>query len=144
MLVVPADTPVTIPLRLPTLTAPVPVPALHSPPPAVSLNVTLAPAHTVPGPVIVVGERLTVTVVEMLQPTVEVKVILLVPVVTPVTTPVVGVIFATAVLPLSHVPPPLSVSVICAPTHKADGPPGIAGVGLIVIVAVRVQPVGSV
>ena len=127
--------PVTDPLNEPIIAAPPPL--VHRPPPAVSVSDTLAPAHTVSGPVMAVGDKLTVTVVVILQPAVEVKVILLVPVVMPVTLPVVAPMVATPVLPLSHVPLPLSVRVMCAPTHRADGPPGSGGVGLIVIVAVR-------
>ena len=114
-----------------------PLPLDHSPPPAVSVSDTLAPVHTVSGPVMAVGDKLTVTVVVTLQPAVDVKVILLVPVAMPVTLPVVAPMVATPVLPLIHVPLPLSVRVMCAPTHKADGPPGNGGVGFTVTVAVR-------
>jgi hypothetical protein len=89
-----------------------------------------------------VGDKLTVTVVVTLQPAVDVKVILLVPVDMPVTTPVDGepvepAIVATPVLPLLHTPLPLSVRLACAPTHRAEGPPGSGGAGLMVTVAVR-------
>ena len=131
----PLPLPDTIPLSEPTVADEDTV--LHKPPPTVSVRVIAAPAHTPEGPVMAVGDKLTVTVVVTGQPAVDVKVILLVPVAMPVTLPVVAPIVATPVLPLSQVPPPLSVRVMCAPTHKADGPPGSGGVGLIVIVAVR-------
>jgi hypothetical protein len=87
--------------------------------------------------VIAVGDKLTVTVVVMLQPAVDVKVILLMPVIMPVTLPVVAPMVAIPVLPLNQVPLPLSVRVICAPTHRADGPLGNGGVGLMVTIALR-------
>ncbi len=114
-----------------------PLPLDHRPPPAVSVSDTLAPVHTVSGPLMFAGDKLTVMVVLTGQPAAEVKVILLVPVAMPVTLPVVVPIVATPVLPLSHVPLPLSVRVMCAPTHKADGPPGNGGVGLMVTIAER-------
>ena len=141
MIAVPPDMPPTAPLSEPTDT--ILLVLLHSPPPTVSVRVILAPVHTPDGPVIAVGDKLTVTVILVLQPVVAVKVMLLVPVATPVTTPVVETIVAVAGVPLTHVPAP-SVNVMCAPTHNADGPPIGAGLALIVTIAVLAQPVGNV
>ena len=57
---VPAITPVTNPVALPTLTAP--APALHTPPLTLSFNVVVNPAHTLSVPVITVGLGFTVMV----------------------------------------------------------------------------------
>jgi hypothetical protein len=62
-------------------------------------------------------------------------VIVEVPVAMPVTIPVVNPTVATAGILLLQCPPPgVEVSVIVAPTHKADGPPIAPGAGLAVTV----------
>ncbi len=60
----PSDKPVTIPVVLPTLTAP--TPALHVPP--VFVSITLLPRHTPPGPLILPGAGFTVTNAVVAQP----------------------------------------------------------------------------
>ena len=134
MTAVPAVTPVTKPLSEPRVIKVLVL--LHTPPPAVSASGTLTPVHTVPGPVMVVGERLTVTGSMAVQPVGKVNVMLLVPVAMPVTTPVPDPMVATPVLPLLHTPVLVSVRVMCAPTHNADGPPMLPGAGFTVTVVV--------
>ena len=135
MIAVPADTPVTMPLNEPMEM--VADALLHIPPLAVSVSVSVVPVHINPVPVTTVGELLTVTVVVALHPVGAVKVIALVPVVIPVTIPVPDPIVSTPVLPLIHAPAPLSVRLMWAPIHTADGPPITAGFGFTVTVAVR-------
>jgi hypothetical protein len=60
---VPAVTPVTMPLTLPTVAVPEPVVLVHVPPAVTSVNVIELSIHTDVGPVIDVGEPLTVTVI---------------------------------------------------------------------------------
>ena len=67
MVVVPGDTPVTIPESEPTVIS-VPLPGNQHPPGAPSLIATVPPTHTIPGPVIGVGDTLTVTVFVIRQP----------------------------------------------------------------------------
>jgi hypothetical protein len=62
IVVVPAVMPATTPLELPTEAMPVAL-LLHLPPDGLSLSVIVNPAHTLPGPVIVPGNGLMVTVV---------------------------------------------------------------------------------
>ena len=64
----------------------------------------------------------------------------------PVTAPEVGLITATEVVPLLHVPPAVaSVSVVVAvPGHIESVPPIAAGNGLTVTTVVAIQPVGNV
>ena len=61
---------------------------IHIPPGVLLLSVVVLPWHTVGVPVIGVGNP-TVTVVDSVHPAAEVKVIFVVPTVTPVTIPVV-------------------------------------------------------
>lgn len=68
-----------------------------------------------------------------------------VPVVRPVIAPVADPIVATEVVALAHVPPVVaSVSVMLAPTHKADGPLIAAGNGFTVTVVFLKHPPGAV
>jgi hypothetical protein len=60
MVEVPEDTPVTMPLPVPTVATPV-VLLDHTPPPAVLLNVIVDPTQTADDPVIGAGTGLTVT-----------------------------------------------------------------------------------
>lgn len=61
----PGDMPVTMPEREPTAA---PAELAHNPPPTRSPREMVVPWHTVDGPVIAVGERLTVTVLLVVQP----------------------------------------------------------------------------
>ena len=124
-----------MPLNDPMVAAPLPL--LQTPPLIVSVSATLLPGHSVYGPVIAVGEMLTVTVTVTPHPVPAVKVMMSVPVATPVTMPVPEPIVAIPVMLLAHTPATLSERVICAPMHTADGPPIAAGVGYTVTVVVR-------
>ena len=140
IVVVPADTPVTVPPAEPEATTVATGVLLdtHPPPGGVSASSTVAPTHTVPGPVIVPGDKLTVIVVVAVHPVVAVKVMTDVPVTTPHTVPVVATTVATPVLLLAHVPAyPAAVSAIDAPTHTAVGPV-IVGAVLTAIMALPV------
>ena len=129
-----------------TIVAVVVVDDVHNPPDGISVSIMVAPAHTEPGPLIAPGPGLTVTTVVPVQPDVDVYVILVVPVVTPHTVPVVTTTVATDVLLLVHVPPlkPETDSGRDTPIHTAVAPL-ITGTALTVIVAlpviVLVQPV---
>ena len=63
---VPADTPVTIPIEL-TVAVDILL-LLHAPPPMLSLNVIIAPVHTMPGPEMADGNGFIVTPFVALQP----------------------------------------------------------------------------
>jgi hypothetical protein len=136
--VLPADTPVTIPVVGPTV-ATVVVLLVHSPPGTASVNAVLSPVHKEALPVI---GNLGLTVIILLAvqlPPIE-YVMVAVPPATPLTTPV-PLIVATAVLLLVQPPPPgASLSVIVSPWHTDDGPVIIPGVALTVTVVVAVQP----
>ena len=64
---VPADTPVTIPVE-PTFTLPVPLLLLQVPPAVISLNVVVAPTHTVTVPVICAIMSLCNMLILLLEP----------------------------------------------------------------------------
>ena len=132
--VTPALTPYNIPVTrsiVPTavlLLLHVPVP----PDAVASLKVIVNPEHTVAGPVMVpaAGDTFTVifvVVVTVPQETlVSVKVIIVVPALTPYTTPVVEPIVPTAMLLLLHVPVPpdaeASFNVMVWPAHTEESP----------------------
>ena len=132
MVVVPVLIPVTTPV-LPTLATEVLLLA-QVPPVVVSVSVMAEPTHTVAGPLMIpaVGAGSTVTLcteVSVPQPNTAVKVILVVPAVTPVTTPVEEFTDAIAVDPDVQVPPEVeSERVIELPTHTVEGPDMVTGV----------------
>jgi hypothetical protein len=97
---------------------------LQAPPRVASPSVILLPRHTVCGPVIVSGERLTLITAVAKQPdAVIVYVIFEVPTAMPVTMPSTESIVAAAVFELLHVPPPVkSLSVTVVPVHTEVGP----------------------
>lgn len=139
----PAATPVAVPDEDPIVATPV-VPEVQVPPPVELLNVVVNPAHTVAVPVIDAGSAFTVNGVEFKHPVARVYVIFTVPAATPVTMPVVPMV-AVEVLPLLQVPLPVaSLKVLVRPTHTFAVPVIEAGIGLTVIVADMMQPVGSV
>jgi hypothetical protein len=90
---------------------------VHVPPLGVLPSVVVEPTHTDAVPLIAVGPALTVitAVLKQLAPTM--KVIVVVPALTPVTTPVLMSTVALAVLLLLHVPPPVLLSVVVPPIH---------------------------
>ena len=138
----PAAMPATVPVVAPMVpTAGV---LLLQVPPAVLLpSVVVWPAHTSGIPLIVPGTALTVITIVFWQPVAGVLVIVAVPLLSPVTSPVVG-FTDTVASALAHVPPAmLLVSVMVAPTHRLVGPP-IVGSGFTVTGVVAAQPEGMV
>ena len=146
----PAAAPVTTPVE--ALTVAVAVFELVQTPPAVKLaSDVVAPAHTDVVPVIAatVGKAFIVTnrVTELVQPfeLVYVYVITDVPADTPLTTPVIEFIVATAPVADDQTPPAVVlVSVVVDPIHALAVPPIAASVGkaltLTVACAVDVHP----
>jgi hypothetical protein len=122
---VPALTPVTTPVA--DTVATVGLLLLHVLPVGNAPNVVVDPTHTDAVPVILSGKANTVAIWVLIQPkpSVNLKVIIDVPALTPVNTPVVGLIIALSVLELVHVPPGTGstvYSVFDAPTHKLNDP----------------------
>ena len=114
-------------------------------PPGVPLlsNIEL-PMQTVDGPVRGAGVVLTVTVMPVEQPVGIVYLIIAMPGVTPVTTPVLKPTVAMAGVLLLQVPPGIaSLTVIAVPMHKTEGPTIGAGSGLTLTTVVVEQPVPS-
>jgi hypothetical protein len=107
---------VTIPVDEPT-TATDEFEVDHVPPPVALVRVLVPPTQYCNTPEIVAGIAPTDTIVVRLHVVGNVYVISAVPVVMPVTTPLIEPTVATAVLPLAHVPPVVLDSVIEAPTQ---------------------------
>lgn len=141
----PEATPVTIPVAEP-MPAIAELLLLQVPVPPLLLTVAVAPMQTLPAPVIAGGNGFTVSVRVMEQPVEEsVKVMVVVPAATPLTTPVAMLIVAVPVLLLAHVPPPaLLLKVADEPTHTAAAPDMAGGGPLTVILVVVKQPVEAV
>jgi hypothetical protein len=87
------------------------------PPPGVLVSAVVEPTHTEAVPPIVVGPALTVITAVLKQLALIMNVIVVVPALTPVTTPVLISTVALAVLLLLHVPLPELLSAVVAPTH---------------------------
>lgn len=130
---------VTTPLEEPIVMSADPV--LHVPPDGKPLNVVVPPlAHAVKIPVTDVGTAFTVSADTVVQPSVEVYVILVMPAATPVATPDVEPMVAKDGLLLTHVPPVgVLVSDVVAPTHMASVPAIALGNGLTVITFVALH-----
>ena len=139
----PAVTPVRIPVAEPIVA--LLLLDIQVPPDVPSDNVSVPPpAHKVPIPVMAVGNGFIVSIVVAIQPVaVTLKVIVVVPAVTPVTTPDVVPIVATEVVLLLHVPPAPSVRFVVAPTHRLEAPLITPGNALIVWFAVIKHPVDA-
>ena len=138
---VPADTPVTIPDAAPTVAKP--LLAVQVPPGDVSPNVVVKPIQTLVTPVIAAGSGLTVIGLVTKQPPGNVYVMVAVPAVTPVTSPV----EMTVAFPelLVQVPPAgVLPSEVIEPTHTLAIPVIAVGTGFTVTGAVIIQPVGNV
>ena len=143
MVDVPDDMPVTIPVEEPTVAIPV-LPLVHVPPLVASLKVVVKPAQTDAVPVIDDGNGFTVATIVVIQPVARVYVIVEVPDDTPVTMPVDEPIVAMPVLPLVHVPPPASLSVVVKPAQTTAVPVIEDGNGLTVTTTVAIQPAARV
>jgi hypothetical protein len=137
MVVVPPLSPETIPAVLTVPTTGVLL--AHVPPGVASDSVIVAPAHTLPAPVMGAVTVVTVTtMVAGVQPE-TVYDIVLVPVLMPVTIPVEPTV-TTEMVPLVHVPPGVaSDNVVLVPTHKLPAPV-MEAVAVTVSTRVTVQP----
>ena len=112
------------------------------PPATVLLSVTVAPAHTLVGPVIAGNRFSTVTVVVEVQPVGSVYDIVALPRLDPVTTPDDEPTLATEVLLLVHVPPVMvSENIVAEPTQTFVAPVITEGFGSTVTILLIVHPV---
>ena len=135
MVSVPGFEPTTKPVDAPMLRF---TPALVQVPPGTpSVAVVAEPTQIPPDDTMADGEGLTVITVLMEQPAPTVYIMLAVPAVTPVTTPVVGFTVATPAEPLAQVPPVVaSVSVMVWYWQTTVGPAMATGSGFTVITCV--------
>jgi len=113
------------------------------PPGAAFIRVAVCPRHSSSVPEIVEGRGFIVTVAVVKQPAGSVYVIVAMPALIPVTTPVEPIV-AIPVLLLLHVPPVLaSVSVVVCPLHICCVPEIVDGEGLTVTSVALMQPTGE-
>ena len=139
----PEDTPVNNPVPLTVAT--VAGMQLHTPPVVTSLKVIVVPAHSLPAPVIALGTGLTVTGFVTVHPEPSEYVIVVVPVLTPVTIPFSEPMVAVVVTLLLHKPPlTTSLNVSADPAHTLPAPDIAVGAVLTVTVIAVAQPVGKV
>lgn len=129
MVEVPAATPETIPDE--DTVALLVLLLLHVPAPP-SVSAVVAPMQTLGLPLIAPGNGLIVTGMDVVQPVPSVKVIDVVPLVTPDTWPLAGSTVATLVLLLFQVPVP-SVNIVTDPIHAWVTPVIAPGSGFTVI-----------
>jgi hypothetical protein len=139
----PAAPPVTAPLAI---TVAIPgLTLVHVPPVVASANVEEAPIHIFIPPDIAAGAALTLIILVTVHPVPSEYVIVAVPGLTPLTTPLSDPTFATAVLSLLHTPPPTaSVIVVVSFAHTAASPKIAVGERLIVTVVCALQPATDV
>jgi hypothetical protein len=137
---VPEETPVTIPVLLPTVAC-AGMPLLQVPPEEGSLITMVWPTHTAPGPAISAGDATTVTVIDAGHPAGVKHVNVTTPGEIPETMPVDDPMTAIAGRELLQVTPGDEVRTIVEPLHTEFGPLTGKGSGLTVTVAVAAQPV---
>ena len=119
---------------------PPPAGLLHTPPVVASFKIIDAPAHRGVAPVIVAGDKFTVTTAVTVHPLPREYVIVVVPGIMPETTPVPEIV-PTVVLLLIHVPPPAVLpNAVAAPAHTCSVPLIAEGAKFTVTTAVVVQP----
>jgi hypothetical protein len=109
------------------------------PPATVLARVVVRPAQTLAVPVMAAGIWFTVTTVVALQPA-DVRVMIVVPAATPVTTPVLEFTVATLVVPLLHTPLEMSLSDVVDVSHTLVVPVIAPGAAFMVIAFVTTQP----
>ena len=131
----PPSSAVTAPVAEPII-ATEPLLLLHVPAPDEFVSVVVLPEQSVSVPEIAAGNAITVTVRVAMQPSVDVKVSVVVPAAAPVTMPLDEPISAIDVLALLHVPDAVFVSVVDAPTHIEAVPPIAGGNAFTVMVRV--------
>jgi hypothetical protein len=141
MVAVPGVTPVTLPKA--STIATVISPLLHVPNGVASDKVIPADVQVMVPPIIGAGGAFTVIIVVTAHPVPAVNVIMVVPGVTPVTSPLDEIVATDGVL-LLQVPEMELVSRIVSPWHTCDGPPMAGGNGFTVTAAVAEQPEGIV
>jgi hypothetical protein len=107
-----------------------------------SVNVVVSPSHRLVTPDMPSGKGFTVIVAVTMQPAADVKLIVAVPALKPVTTPVVLPTLAAPKTAL-QLPLPLSDKVVVAPGHTFIGPVIGDGGRFTVTTALTVQPVPS-
>ena len=118
---VPAARPATVPVLAPIVPTAA-VLLVHVPPVVLLLSVVVWPTHTSGIPLMVPGTALMVIIIVFWQPVDGVFVIVAVPLLNPVTSPVVG-FTDTVASALVQVPPAIVLArVMVAPTHKLVGP----------------------
>jgi hypothetical protein len=141
---VPLATVVTSPV-VPSTVATAVLELLHEPPVVALDRLVVPPIHTLAVPVIAAGAVLTVTSAEALQPVpAVVNDIIVVPLATPFTMPLVRPTVATLVLLLLHVPEAVLVKVTEEPRHTLSEPMIPDGSALTVTIVDLEQPVASV
>lgn len=143
MRAVPAFIPVTTPLPS-TIATPVEL-LLHEPPGVLLLTLMLLFLHTAVAPAIAAGLLFTTTDDTVRHDVGSVYVMFVLPALTPVTTPLVGLIVATPGVLLVQIPPGVLLpSAVVIPTHTFRLPVAGFGSAFTVTVERRIQPVGSV
>lgn len=116
---------------------------LHVPPALAFVSIALLPAHTLIAPPIEAGSAFTTTDAVVRQLVGRVYVIVVLPALMPLTTPVLLIVADEGLL-LLQIPPALALDkVVVEPAHTAGVPAIAAGSGRTFTVAVRIQPVGS-
>src|SRR5665213_1248629 len=125
MATLPVDTPVTIPVLLPTNATPALL-LLHVPPATASPTVSVCPTQVTPEPVMAGVEDPTVIGAVEVHPVGPVKVTMVLPADNPVTTPEL-LIMATPVLGTDHVPPVIVSANVVVPPVQTAVPPLIPG-----------------
>lgn len=139
----PAVTPFTVPVEV-TVAIPV-VLLLQVPLLVVEVSMVEAPAQTAPAPVIAAGDGITVIAFVTMQPVPSEYVIVTVPAVTPVTSPLVLFTVARAALLLLHNPPVgLVASIVMACVQTVPAPVIAVGAVLTFTVVVTEQVEGNV
>ena len=112
---------------------------LQIPPPEL-VSVEVAPSQTAAEPEIADGNAFTASTLIALQPIPDVKVIVVVPELTPDTTPEPVPMVATPVLLLDHIPPPEDDSVAELPIQIEPAPEIVPAEVLTVAVNVTAEP----
>lgn len=116
---------------------------LHVPPALAFVSVIDELSHTVLAPPIAAGLGFTVTTTETVQPVPNEYIIVDVPGVNPLTSPVAEPTVATLVALLVHAPPPGDDKVVVAPAHTLAVPVIGDGADITVTVIVVLHPLGN-
>lgn len=142
ILVVPAAIPATIPEPAPTVPAAVML-LLHVPPSGVLVSVIVDCSHTTDGPPIADGSGFTSTTAVREHPPTPIHIMVTVPALIPVTTPVADIVATAGLLLLQVTPGVVVLRTVVPPAHKFMVPVIGAGSGLTVSIVVAMQPLGA-